>query len=176
MNKILFPLTAIALCFTAHQVMAASVSTSGTAKAKIISALTIAADTSSPMNFGTMLGDADHTVVLSTAGARDCGNSGKCVEDSNTPTAGHFTITAPQAQSAHIAIDTSFNIAQVGSVGTVKYKLNNGAETAAVSGSGSEVSLVSGTNNLYVGGTLSVDSSSAQEGEHTGTYNVTVNY
>lgn len=177
MNKILLPLTAVALCFTAQQAMAATSETSGQAKAKIIEPVTIAAVTAKPMNFGTMLKpDENYTVLLNTSSARTCTDADWCVNDNNnTPTAGEFTITSGEARSATITIPTGLTITDAGAVSAVKYKLGaSGTETAAT-GAAQAISLASGSQTLYVGGTLTV-TPSATVGEHVGTYTVRVDY
>lgn len=177
MNKILLPLTAVALCFTAQQAMAAKADTQGQAKAKIIEPVTIAAVTAKPMNFGTMLKpNEDYTVLLNTSSARTCTGTDWCVNDTNNlPTAGEFTINSGEARSATITIPSGLTITGAGDVSAVKYKLGaSGTETAA-DGSAKAISLEAGPQTLYVGGTLTV-TPQADLGVHVGTYTVRVDY
>lgn len=179
MNKILLPLTAVALCFSAQQALAATDSAQGTAKAKIIAPITIAAVTAKPMNFGTMLkpaSDDSYTVQLSTASVRTCSDNDQCVSDTeNTHTAGEFTITSGDARSATITIPTGLTISGAGDVSAIKFKLGaSGTETAATNAAQS-INLEATTQTLYVGGTLSV-TEAATVGEHEGNYTVTLNY
>ena len=170
MNKILLPLTAVALCFTAQQAMAATSDGIGNAKAKIISPLTVTETTQ--MNFGTLLGDADYTVQLTTGGSRTCSNTGKCVADTNTPAAGVFTITNPgtaAVTATSITLPADNTVTVTGGNTTLHV---NGFTSDFASGS---IAGNNGTKTVNVGATLSV-TNGADAGDYTGTYTVTVNY
>ncbi len=165
MNKILLPLTAVALCFTAQQAMAAQTDpATGTAKAKIIAPVTVEAG--DDLDFGTILSGAN-TVTVTTAGARSATDSTKLV--GNTASAGSFDVTTSETVSASLNLPSSVTITRTG-----------GTETMTVSnlssdfGSGAQ-QITSSGKTFHVGGDLAV-SANQKEGDYTGTYNVTIDY
>ncbi len=172
MNKILLPLTAVALCFTAQQAMAASISGTGNATAKIIAPLTIAAGgtgySSGNLNFGTMLSSSAHTVTVGTTDNRTGSNNAMLVSDSNTPKSGLFTVTNTETNPVNgtISVDSSTTISN----GTTT--LNVTGLNASPTGS---TSFENGDTEIKVGGQLAV-SQNATAGDYTGTYHVTINY
>lgn len=168
MNKILLPLTVVALCFGAQQAMAANSSATGTAKAKIITPLSITAVTgaSGDMNFGTMISTQAHDVTLDHANGRTSSVNAMLVEDSsNPPHSGTFTInnggTAPVAAS--LSLPDSTTISGTGSLTVDTFTSNFSSPVAT------------GNTSVAVGATLHVPAA-AEAGDYTGQYTVTLSY
>lgn len=174
MNKILLPLTAVALCFCTSQAMAATDSDSGVAKAKIIAPLDVDAHTDTDgVNFGTLLAGANGVTIPTSSDTRTgCGDM--CVTDSNTPSRG--------------VVDISHGSDLAGV--EVSVTLTPPANLALTSDNTKTIPLTSLTTSLtdnkitlsnaskdtfYVGGTLG-DTTNATSGDYQGTYTVTVNY
>lgn len=168
MNKILLPLTAVALCFCTSQAMAAATTTgTGNANAKIISTITVTE--TQDLNFGTMIQGTAQNVTVSTAGARSCGQATKCVED-GTYHNGQFTVTNPNTDSvaANLSIDSTATL-----TGNTNHDTLT-ANTFTMTPTGSQT-LTSGDTIVKTGATLEV-TAAARADTYTGTYNVTVNY
>ena len=168
MNKFLFPLTAVALCFTAHQAMAAAADGTGTAKAKIIAPITVTETT--PMNFGTLKNDtAAYTVTLNTSDTRSGGDENYVNDSDNPVKSGEFEVTNA----------SGINTAATLTVGNATIKDNNG--TGSNSMLVDNMSHNMGANvpadgaKIKVGGTLHVGANQ-EPGTYTGTYNVTLSY
>lgn len=169
MNKFLFPLTAVALCFTAHQAMAATAtaSTPANARAKIIAPLTVTASTTDELNFGTMLA-GDRTVTVTPAGVRSATADETLLVKDNTEKAGKFTVTnSGSAVTGQISLPPSATVSNGTKTLNVNHFTSNPAADTDVSfGASTEIS---------VGASLDV-TADATEGSYTGTYNVTINY
>ena len=170
MNKILLPLTAVALCFTAQQAMAAKSDGTGNAKAKIISPLEV--EETTEMNFGTLLGDATYTVTLTNAGNRTCSNTDKCVADGNTPAAGVFTIKNPGSNpvtATTITLPANDTVTVTNDTDTLHVDdFNSDFASGAIAGN-------NGTKVVHVGAKLSVESG-VSDGDYRGTYPIVINY
>ena len=169
MNKILLPLTVVALCFGAQQVMAASDTATGTAKAKIITPLSITAVTGSSgdMNFGTMLSTQAHNVTLDTANNRTGSVGAMLVSDSsNPPHSGTFTINngGTASVAATLALPDSATISSGGTDLTVDNFSSNFSSPIAT-----------GNTTVSVGAVLHVTAGAAA-GEYTGDYTLTLSY
>ncbi|MDO4183951.1 MAG: DUF4402 domain-containing protein [Rhodospirillales bacterium] len=169
MNKILLPLTAVALCFTAQQAMAATAtaSTPANARAKIIAPLTVTASTTDELNFGTMLA-GERTVTVSPAGVRSATPDKALLVEDNTEKAGKFTVTnSGSAVTGKISLPTSATVSNETKTLDVKNFTSSPAANTDVSfGASTEIS---------VGASLEVKAD-ATEGSYTGTYNITINY
>ena len=168
MNKILLPLTVVALCFGVQQATATDSSAQGTAKAKIITPLSITAVTGAngDMNFGTMISTQAHTVTLDNAHNRTGSVSAMLIEDvSNSPHSGTFTInnggTAPVAAS--LSLPDSTTISGTGSLTVDTFTSNFSSPVAT------------GNTTVSVGATLQVPAA-ATAGDYTGEYTVTLSY
>lgn len=169
MNKILLPLTVVALCFGAQQAMAANSTAQGTAKAKIITPLSITAVTGAngDMNFGTMISTQAHTVTLDNAHNRTGSVSTMLVEDSsNPPHSGTFTITngGTAAVAASLVLPDSTTIGSSGTNLTVDEFSSDFSSP-----------IPTGNSTVLVGATLHVPAGAAA-GEYTGQYTVTLSY
>ena len=169
MNKFLFPLTAVALCFTAHQAMAATATGQGNAKAKIISAITIANPTGFELNFGTMAAGAN-AVKIAVDGTRS-GGGDFLIEDDNTP-------QAATIQLQHQA-DVANREVTISSIPNTTIKRDGGNETipvTALTPSSNKITLTSAAHDDFtVGGTLG-DTTGKPGGDYKGTFDVTISY
>lgn len=156
-------IAALALAsFTANSAFAVEVDTK--AGAKIVAPLQIA--NAAPLYFGTIapsLTTAD-VVVVSAEGTKDCGAALTCLTEDHTAAA--FKVSG--AEDATYTIDLPEEIAILNEDG-VKMSVTK------FSGSKNSGTLVAGTDEFKVGGTLNVDAQQAT-GEYTGTFVVAVEY
>ncbi len=115
--------------------------------------------------FGTIAPSIDSadTVLVSPAGAKECGAELTCLSDDHTAAA--FAVTGDPERSYTIELPTSIEITS----GDDSMLVNNflGSKTNGV--------LTSGADSFTVGGTLNVGANQAS-GEYTGAFTVSVNY
>lgn len=138
---------------------------SGTATAEIITAISIA--NNQDLAFGSIVpSSTGDTVAVATDGTVTCGANVTCV-DQSTKTAGAFTVSGEAGYSYAITLPSG------------DVQLSNGTETMTVNNFSSNPSgtgtLTGGTDSINVGGTLNVSANQAQ-GSYSGSYDVTVEY
>ncbi len=165
---------ALMVTMNSAEVMAASSSATGTAKAKIIEPITITAQTADGkvLNFGTMLSSSAHSVTVGTEGNRTSTVEGNLVNDtSNAPAAGEFTITSSVARNVTLTLPSSATISN----NETDLTVSNFTSNPAGSTSGTAIAVIAGNTTVKVGGTLGV-TANAPAGDYQGTYNVTISY
>ena len=165
---------ALMVTMNSAEVMAASSSATGTAKAKIIEPITITAATANDkvLNFGTILSSSAHNVTVGTEGNRTSTVEGNLVNDtSNAPSAGEFTITSSVARNITLTLPSSATIS--GGSSSTNLTVSNFVSNPAA-GTGT-VSVIAGDTTVKVGATLAVTQGAAA-GDYTGTYPVTISY
>lgn len=176
MKKYLSLIAVSALALGAGDVYAASTSANGTATATILAASGITKG--QDLNFGNMLKGKAHTVTVNTSGARSGSDDGQLV-GGGTVQAGTFSITGVSGLEVTITVPESITLSHKTqttnklTVSNVTMKVGTDSEQAA----GSVKAKIPGEGglSLAVGGTLSVTTSAA-EGEYSGSYTVTMSY
>lgn len=166
MKKLLVGAATIAILFLTHSANAQAATTNGTATAKVLAPIAIAAGAN--LNFGSVAASAAlGTVVITPAGARSVtGGVGAVTDGANSPTSGVFTVTGAAGIGFSITLPATATITSGVNTMTVN------AFTSTPSGTGT---LVAGTATVNVGATLNVAANQVA-GSYTGTYPVTVNY
>ena len=157
-------LIALAVALLPGLAMAATSTGTGDAKAKIVQPVTVTS--TQDLNFGTMLGKAN-TVTVSSSGSRTATDNTALVTDSNTPTAGVFSVTGPNSQPITVTLPVNATVSSSTNSMTIS-NLNSPQ-------SGSQT--LDGTGNLTIniGGDLAVTEGQAV-GDYTGSYTITVTY
>lgn len=151
-----------AIALSAGAAQAAPVTTSATAKARVLQQITVTK--TADLDFGTIVpGTAAGTVAVSAASARTCGAGLTCT---GTVTSGAFNVTGTNNAVVTVTGDNTVSLAN-GSGGTMSAALSRSAATVTLS--------ATGTGAFQVAGTLSVGANQA-DGNYTGTFNVTVDY
>ena len=162
MKRITLITLALAASLTSTAVQAADVSAD--AGAKIVAPLQI--QNSTALYFGTIAPSltANDTVIVSPAGAKNCGAELTCLTDDHTAAA--FQVSGEAGTAYTIELPNSITI-------------SNGAGGEMIvndfTGSKANGQLVSGQDDLTVGGKLGVAANQAT-GEYTGTFVVAVSY
>lgn len=146
--------------FASSGAMAAS--TTGTANATIVSALSVTAG-GTPLEFGT-IGNAANTVTVDTTGARSATDATQLA--GGTPTAADFNVTGNASTAYSISIPAT-TITDGTTVLTVNNFTHDAGATPTLSAGGADT--------FNVGADLIV-TAGATTGAYTGTFTVTVNY
>ena len=138
--------------------------TSATATAEIVEAITITED--AQLDFATIVpAAAASTVSVSTAGARVCGAGLTC---SGTAAAGAFTAEGSDGYAVDISVDASTSLDDGAGGGAPM-------NVTGIAASASTATLTGGSASFTVGGTLNVGANQVA-GVYTGNSNVSVNY
>lgn len=136
-------------------------SATATASATILQQVTVTK--TADLNFGSLVpsttGTANVSVAASAAGTRNCGG----LTCSGTPTSAAFTVTGASGLAVSVT-----------GLGGLTALTGPGANMP-ISLSGSTLNMATGTDTLYVGGTLTVGNAQAA-GSYTGNFTVQVNY
>jgi hypothetical protein len=167
MKKVIIAAAIIIAATITQSANAQAATATGSASAKILAPIAIAAG--APLNFGTITASAvAGTVVITPAGARSVtGGVGAVTDGANAPTAGVFTVTGAAGYGFSITLPASATITS----GVNSMTVNTFASTPSGSGT-----LVGGTATVNVGATLNVGAGQASGLTYNGTYPVTVNY
>ena len=142
---------------------------SATASATIVTAVSIANTSSTPLAFGTIApGAALGTVTVSPAGVRSF-DGGVSLVNSGTVSAAPFAITGTGSLVCNITMPTSISIGDGASHSMTVDTFTSSLPVATT------VTLSSGAASFSVGGTLHV-AASQPAGSYTGTFDVSVAY
>ena len=146
------------------------------AKATVITPLTIVKDSDADLKFGTVSQNngAAGTVVVLPAGGRSA-TGGARLSAAGPGAAAAFTVTGETTSAYTITLPTS-DVTLTGSAsGTMTANTFTVAQGAAGTVVGNVGTLVGGTGNLNVGATLTMGASQPS-GDYTGSFAVTVAY
>lgn len=133
---------------------------SATAKAKILRQVTVT--NTSDLQFGTIVSSPTaSTVVVTTAGARNCGTGLVC---SSAFSAAGFNVTGTSGQVVAISVPSSVTLTS----GTFSMVANLATSATALT-------LANNAGSFSVGGTLNVGANQ-DDGDYAGTFNVTADY
>lgn len=162
--KTIATLTAVALGTLAMAGSAHAQDADAQAGALIVAPLQI--ENQRALYFGTIAPSVDSadTVVISPAGAKNCGDELTCL--SNDHTAAAFAVSGDPLRSYTIELPDSIQIAS----GDNEMTVDNFSRTASAGQLNA-----SGEENFNVGGQLNVGANQAS-GEYTGSFTVSVNY
>lgn len=152
----------LAFCFNSH----AQVSTTASASATIVTALTITKVTD--LSFGRFAVNAAGTVTVGTDNSRSQ-TAGCALFGGGAVTAASFSVTGEPSRTYTISIVTPVTLTH-----TVT-PANNLVINTFVTNPVSPATLAAGANTLLVGATLNADGSEIA-GDYTGTFTVSLNY
>ena len=133
---------------------------SATAKAKILRQVTLTNTTD--LQFGTIVSSPTaSTVVVSTAGVRNCGAGLVC---SGASTAAGFLVTGTSGQVVTVSVPA-----------TVTLSSGTNSMLSTLNASAATLTLAANAGAFSVGGILAVGADQA-DGDYAGTFNVTADY
>lgn len=126
------------------------------------------------MDFGPVTKPTiNSTVIMGTDGSMSVGSGNTVLVNGNSGTAGEFTLTAEKNVSISISIPNG-TLASGMRLTNMMASLNNGSATSVTTGP-TFTTNGTGTNNLKVGGTLTVQTS-VTNGSKNVPYTMTINY
>ena len=150
----------------------ATSTTTGNGAVKIITPISVSE--TQPLNFGTLVrpGSAATATIAATAAGAPGGTATRITTDGNTPTSGHFQVTGEDTYSFAITVPSTLTLTRTGGAETIAVTLTGSDATGVL---GTTNSTTAGQANYYVGGSLSVDNTTVV-GAYTGTYTTSVAY
>lgn len=166
MKKIYLLAAVSVLTLGCAEVWAAETIGTGNIKAKIVAPVTVTE--SQALDFGTILAPTDSAkkVTIAAANGARSADDEKMLVGTNTGKAGVFNVTGAENQRMTINLPSSTTLDGTGD----SMKVDN-----FTSDKGTELTLTGTTGTFQVGADLTVNQGQ-EEGDYTGTYQVTVSY
>lgn len=161
MNKKLLLIAGAAITSVGISTSVIAAQATGTASASVV--VPIGISTTSPLEFGDIVGGTAGTVIITALGTEGGGS----LTSSGTQSAGTFDITGANSRTFSITIAKVTDLVNGGHDLVISAFTNTAGATGTLS--------AGGTLTLGVGATITADGSEA-DGDYTGTYTVDVDY